>query len=76
VGGARRRAGARYLTVAERGVIADGIRAGSSQKDIAEQLGRSRATISRELARNRDPDTGQYRPSAAHIRGRSPRLIA
>ena len=33
---------------------------------IAEQTGRRPSTISRELRRNRDPDSGQYRPFTAH----------
>ena len=33
---------------------------------IAEQTGRSPSTISRELRRNRDPGSGQYRPFTAH----------
>ncbi len=33
---------------------------------IAEQTGRSPPTISRELRRNRDPGSGQYRPFTAH----------
>jgi len=32
---------------------------------IAAELGRSPATISRELRRNRDPDSGPYRPFTA-----------
>ena len=33
---------------------------------IAEKLGRSPSTVSRELRRNRDPGSGQYRPFTAH----------
>src|SRR6266568_553057 len=36
------------------------------RRAIAERTGRSPSTISRELRRNRDPDSGQYRPFTAH----------
>ena len=47
----------------ERTVIANMTQAGKTQKDIAEALGRSQGTISKELTRNR----GQrgYRPAQA-----------
>jgi IS30 family transposase len=65
----------RYLSEDERVVIADGVRAGRSARSIADELGRSPSTIARELSRNRDPDTGEYRPHDAHRRmlGRRPR---
>jgi len=40
--------------------------AGAGVRAIAERTGRSPSTISRELRRNRDPDSGQYRPFTAH----------
>src|SRR6266700_6714275 len=40
--------------------------AGAGRRAISEQTGRSPSTISRELRRNRDPGTGQYRPFTAH----------
>ena len=46
--------------------IADLRKAGAGVRAIAERLGRSPSTISRELRRNRDPGSGQYRPFAAH----------
>jgi len=46
--------------------IADLRQAGHGVRAIAEQTGRSPSTISRELRRNRDPDSGQYRPFTAH----------
>ena len=52
----------RYLSEPERVRIADLRRAGAGVRAIAEQTGRSPATISRELRRNRDPGSGQYRP--------------
>src|SRR6266704_3215952 len=36
------------------------------RREISERTGRSPSTISRELRRNRDPDSGQYRPFTAH----------
>ena len=45
----------RYLSEAERVVIADLHRAGVSARVIAAELGRSPSTVSRELTRNTDP---------------------
>lgn len=53
----------RYLSQDERLVIADRHRAGVSQKQIAVELGRSPATISRELRRN--AVAGDYQPFRA-----------
>ena len=55
----------RYLSEDERVRIADLRKAGAGVRVIAERLGRSLSTISRELRRNRDPGSGQYRPFAA-----------
>jgi IS30 family transposase len=55
----------RYLSEDERVRIADLERQGLGVRAIAAGLGRSPATISRELRRNRDPDSGQYRPFTA-----------
>ncbi|OHU47626.1 IS30 family transposase [Mycobacteroides chelonae] len=65
----------RYLSVQNRIVIADALSAGESIRSIAATLGRSPSTISREVRRNRHPDTGAYRPYAAQDRaeGRRPR---
>ena len=46
--------------------IADLRQAGHGVRAIAVQTGRSPSTVSRELRRNRDPDSGQYRPFTAH----------
>jgi IS30 family transposase len=54
-----------HLTIDDREVIAELIAARRSQAAVAERLGCSRSTISRELSRNRSPD-GSYRPSRAH----------
>ena len=56
----------RYLSEDERVWIADLRRAGAGVRAIAEKLGRSPSTVSRELRRNRDPGSGQYRPFIAH----------
>jgi transposase, IS30 family len=56
----------RYLSEQERVRIADLRQAGHGVRAIAVQTGRSPSTISRELRRNRDPDSGQYRPFTAH----------
>ena len=58
----------RYLSVDERITIADGIRAGRSVRMLAAELGRAPSTVSREVARNRDPDRivqGRRRPPRA-----------
>jgi len=55
----------RYLSEEERIRVADLRRAGLGVRAIAEQVGRSPSTISRELDRNRDPSSGQYRPFTA-----------
>jgi IS30 family transposase len=55
----------RYLDREERYELARLRDAGLSQRAIAERLGRSPSTICRELARNRDPRTGQYVPERA-----------
>src|SRR3954447_2694995 len=68
---------ARYLSESERIAIADGLARGESLRAIARTVGRPPSTISREVARNRDPD-GRYRPHhaehAARARMRRPRL--
>ena len=55
----------RYLSEDERVRIADLRRAGLGVRAIAGQVGRSPLTISRELRRNCEPGSGQYRPFAA-----------
>jgi len=57
----------RYLSDAERIVIADGVRAGRSRRSIADELGRSVSTVCREVLRNAEA-SGEYRPHAAHQR--------
>jgi IS30 family transposase len=55
----------RFLSEDDRVGIADLRSAGFGVRAIAGQLGRSPSTISRELRRNRDPGSGQYRPFGA-----------
>jgi IS30 family transposase len=54
----------RYLSLAERTVIADLHRAGVGVRGIAEELGRAPSTVSRELRRNID-GPGRYLPATA-----------
>ena len=56
----------RYLSEAERLMIADGVGAGLTVRAIATVVGRSPSTISREIRRNRDPITSRYMPRSAH----------
>src|SRR5580698_8791205 len=56
---------ARYLDREERNELARLSDAGLGVRQIAVRTGRSPSTISRELARNRDPRTGQYQPERA-----------
>lgn len=55
----------RCLSMGERISIADGLACGLSLSAIAGRLGRSKSTVSREVARNRDRDTGLYAPYRA-----------
>ncbi len=55
----------RFLSEDERVTIADLHRRGRGVRAIAREVGRSPATISRELRRNLDPTSGQYRPFTA-----------
>jgi len=56
---------ARYLSEDERVLIADRHGRGETVRSIAAVLGRSPSTISREVRRNRDPVSGEYRPFTA-----------
>ena len=58
----------RVLSLDERIVIADLMRAGLGVRAIAAELGRPPSTISREIKRNRHPGSGDYRPHAAQDR--------
>lgn len=55
----------RYLSEDERVRISDLHRSRHTVRAIATELSRSPSTISRELRRNRDEGSGQYRPFAA-----------
>jgi hypothetical protein len=65
INAAKREVSDRYLSEEERIRIADLRRVGIGARAIATELGRSPSTISRELDRNADPKTGQYRPFTA-----------
>ncbi|MGI8647903.1 MAG: IS30 family transposase [Mycobacteriales bacterium] len=72
----------RYLSLDERTVIADLRRGRWTVRDIAQALGRSPSTVSRELRRNAD-DHGRYLPATADkaaveriARPRSRRVLA
>ena len=54
----------RYLSLAERMTIADLRREKCTVREIAEEIGRSPSTVSRELRRNTDP-SGRYMPRTA-----------
>jgi transposase, IS30 family len=56
---------ARYLSEDERVTIADLQRRGHSVRAIAAEVNRSPSTVSRELRRNRDAGSDQYRPFTA-----------
>jgi transposase, IS30 family len=70
-GGVRPRRGrdlqGRYLSFSEREEIAVARAGGESVRSIARRLGRSPATVSRELRRNADR-RGEYRATTAHAR--------
>jgi len=55
----------RYLDREERYEIARLRESGLSMRQVAARMDRSASTISRELARNADPRTGQYQPEQA-----------
>ena len=54
------------LTQEERYLIAGGLRLGCSQRELAEDMGRSVSTVSREVRRNATPHDGAYRSERAH----------
>jgi len=49
-----------HLDTKERHYIWQALRTGSTQKEVAEALGRSPSTICREIKRNRYPNTKMY----------------
>jgi IS30 family transposase len=55
------------LTALQRDKIAAGLAAGTSQAQIARDIGRSASTVSREVRRNAGPD-GTYYGSLAHVK--------
>jgi IS30 family transposase len=58
----------RFLSEEERVLIADWVAARRTVRAIAAELGRSPSTVSREINRNRDPQTGVYHPFRADRR--------
>ncbi|MFE9222564.1 helix-turn-helix domain-containing protein [Streptomyces lavendulae] len=52
---------ARYLTQDDRITIAEGLLAGRPSAVIAEEIGKHRSTVYREISRGRGPD-GRYNP--------------
>src|SRR5665647_457923 len=54
---------ARFLSEDERVVIGDRAGAGSSLRAIGREVGRPASTISREVHRNRDAESGRYQDS-------------
>jgi transposase, IS30 family len=64
----RRAISDRFLSELERVVIADGLIARHSIRSIANEIGRSPSTVSREIRRNRHPATHRYAPFGAHRR--------
>ncbi|MHC3412736.1 helix-turn-helix domain-containing protein, partial [Streptomyces sp. DT17] len=58
----------RVLREADRIHIADRLREQATIRTIAAELGRSPATVSREIRRKRHPGNGPYRPHAAQAR--------
>jgi len=60
----------RYLSEHERVVIADLLEGGRTIRAIAEEIGRSPSTVSREIRRNRD-GRGRYRPHHAEQAARA-----
>jgi IS30 family transposase len=64
----------RFLSDAERVAIADGLVRGRSIRDIAAELGRAPSTLSREVRRNRDAQSGSYQPFRAEQRAAHRRL--
>lgn len=63
----------RYISIEERERLADLRRDGKGVREIARTLGRSPATISKELGRNRNPD-GSYGPHQAQRKATIRRL--
>lgn len=65
----------RHLTGGEREEISRGLAAGESARQLAQRLGRSPSTVSREIARNggRDRYRAASADAAAYARGRRPK---
>ncbi|WP_413798952.1 helix-turn-helix domain-containing protein [Streptomyces iranensis] len=59
----------RYLTQDDRVVIAEGLLAGRTAAQIAEDISKHRSTVYREISRGRGPD-GRYNPWWSHNQDR------
>ena len=68
----------RYLTQDDRIAIAEGLRAGRTAAAIAEEIGKHRSTVYREISRGRGGPEGTYNPWWSHnqaiLRRRRPKL--
>jgi transposase, IS30 family len=64
------------LTKDERIEIATFLKAGCSQTQIAYHLKKNKSTISREITRNKDPVTGEYKYSFAHNQAKERKATA
>jgi transposase, IS30 family len=64
------------LTKDERIEIATFLKAGCSQTQIAYHLKKNKSTISREITRNKDPVSGEYKYSFAHNQAKKRKTIA
>ncbi|MFE0027462.1 IS30 family transposase [Amycolatopsis sp. NPDC059021] len=75
IGNAPRPLGTRYLSVAEREEISLGLARGESMRVIADRLGRTPSTVSREISRNggRDGYRAHRAEVAARVRARRPK---
>lgn len=65
-----------HLTRDQRVELGSLLRAGHSQGEAARQIGIHPSTLSRELTRNKHPNTSGYHASVAHRRSRARRLVA
>ena len=65
----------KHFSVEEREKLQEGVWRGRSTRTIASELGRSPASVSRELRRNSSPEKSLYRPRQAHERALAKRKL-
>ena len=65
----------KHFSVEEREKLQEGVWRGRSIRTIASELGRSPASVSRELRRNSSPEKSLYRPRQAHERALAKRKL-